>query len=182
MSLANDMPGQPTLLATLAASLRIAMAAGAADLMTKEARIDAEAALTTFDELADLASSQLVHATTIQSWEVREQSDDDFTDEQRRPWNVALSQAGHQLSLRIWPAGEFEHTADEGLGLMLEVNKGRPAVHIAPSPMADSTCHVHSLNGREIEVTPDDDRGTARGPSRLYAHAEALILSTGEPG
>lgn len=100
------------------------------------------------------APRKFQHSSVIRSWEVGEGSDDGMTDEQRKPWRLTIEQDGDQLSIKLWPDGESEVDATVGLGIFLEIDKGRPAAHIAPGPLSESACHVRAIGPSLLEVAP----------------------------
>jgi len=120
---------------------------------------------------------QVVHATTIRSWQVGEKSDEGYTDDQRKPWSVTLTQSGDQLRLNVWPKGESIDEATTGLGVLIEVNGGAPALHLASSPNADNCCHVHQFEEDQLEITFGCTRdGAIHRASRAYEGAPAIIV------
>lgn len=124
---------------------------------------------------------QIVHATTIQTWEAGEQSAEGFTEDQLKRWNVTLSQFGEQLRLCVWPVGEDVEEAETGLGVLVEISKGYPTLHISPSPNADNSCHVHAISTHEVEVTAGTFHGSDLVPSRVHENESAAVYSNGTP-
>lgn len=116
--------------------------------------------------------------TTIRSWEIAEGSDEGFTDDQRQPWRLQITRQGDdQLSIGLWPAKGTETQADKGLQVLLEVNKGLPALHVGPNPLDNIGCHIHALNGTTLEITPD--AGSPRsGTSTIYRGTRSMVYST----
>lgn len=128
------------------------------------------------------ASESIVYRSSIQTWEAGEGSADDFTPGQRKQWSVTVSQAGDQLRVCVWPKGEAIDDASTGLGVLVEVNKGFPALHISPNPNDDTCCHVHAISTHEVEVTPGTRYSPAGRHSVVYDGAPAYVLSNGMGG
>lgn len=123
------------------------------------------------------AARKLQHSSVIRSWEVGQGSDGGMTDDQRKPWRLTIEQDGDQVSIRLWPEGESEADATVGLGIFLEVNEGRPAVHIAPGPLAENACHVHAIGPSLLEVTASSPLYSEVRQSVVYDATRALVCS-----
>lgn len=95
-----------------------------------------------------------VVSDVIQTWEVGEGSAGGFTEEQRKPWRREVTVVGNQMRIDLWPAALSRFEAEEGLNLLIEVNAGRPCVHIGPGVNGDNACHVHVLSPSKLEVAP----------------------------
>lgn len=128
------------------------------------------------------APESIVYRSSIQSWEVGEGSADDFTEDQRKAWSITVSHAGDQLRVCVWPKCEAIDEASTGLGVLVEVNKGFPALHISPNPNDDTCCHVHAISTHEVEVTPGTRYSPAGKSSVVYDGAPAYVLSNGMGG
>lgn len=91
--------------------------------------------------------------TEIRTWEVAEGSSQGMSKEQVQPWKLRVKQVGDQLSVELWPSHLDEATDEAGLSLLVEIDKGIPAVHVSPSPGADEVLvHVRSPGNGQIEV------------------------------
>lgn len=123
----------------------------------------------------------VVFRTTIRTWEAGEGSADGYSADQLKPWSVTVSNHADQLRVCVWPRGESVDEAVSGLGVLIEVNQGLPALHISPGPNADNSCHVHAISEHEVEVAPGTRLSRAQVPSRVYEGSGAYVLSNGSP-
>jgi len=119
-------------------------------------------------------SEQLI-SHTIRSWEVGEGSDEDFTDDQRKPWRVDIDPSGDQPRIRVYPATDTAETTESGLDIWLEISEGRPALHLASGEMQEANCHIHLVDGKRIEATPSAGWLVA-GQSTVYPNQKSAIF------
>lgn len=106
-------------------------------------------------------------STVVRTWEAGEGSAESYSEDQRKPWRLEVKLNGDQLGINMWPAAVTEGEAVEGLNMIVEVNSGRPCVHIGPGIHGDNACHVHVLSPTEVEVAPADR--LSLGHSQVYA-------------
>lgn len=122
--------------------------------------------------------SKVALSSVIQSWESAESSAEfeAMTDDQRKPWKVEVEHtSANQLTVAVWPANQNMADATSGLGLYIEIDKGVPTVHVAPSPNQENACHIRQLSSHEVRVTPgtrlperDDQEGS--GPGYVFTN------------
>lgn len=108
-------------------------------------------------ELQEVVGGSKVPTSTcdvIQTWEVAEGSAGDLTEDQRKPWKREVVIQGDQMVVSLWPATQAKEDAEDGINLLIEVNKGRPCVHIGPGVLGDNACHVHVISPNLLEVAP----------------------------
>lgn len=97
-----------------------------------------------------------VLSTVIQSWEATECPDDfaSLSDDGRKPWKIEIEQtSANQVAVALWPASADMGEAQSGFGLLIEVDKGIPTVHVAPGPHQDNCCHVRQEVSGKVRVT-----------------------------
>lgn len=160
----------------LAAELVASGCANAARMATFQKDLEA-----IFDGEAQHIEQAPSVCASVRSWEVAEGSARDLTEQQQKPWDLSFTMRGNQGELVMKPAGVPDDEALEGLRVLVEINKGFPALHISPTPAGDVGVIVHSISRHELEVAPNSPHLGTAGASKIY-NTPAIVYSNDDTG
>lgn len=106
---------------------------------------------------------------------LRIQLEDWDMDKARAPHHVQVTVSDLAVDVAIWPAS-LGDTPQGGLNVMIEVNQGMPAVHLAPANGEETSMHVHALPDGSIEYTRDSGADLWRtDASKAYPNSQAQV-------
>lgn len=143
---------------------------GARNLATWQAR----------DEQAEDASKarplEGIYAAALQDWQVGEVDDAELSPEQRRTFGVRVERTPASLLIDLalphCDVDELEGT--DQLTLMVEVNNGKPCVHIAAGVTADTGLSVFGT-AEGLQVRFDEDGQNSFGTMTVPADTTLLV-------
>lgn len=161
---------------TLAVELAAAGVATSARMVAFMSQVDA-----VFDGDTTQPATNPGLCASIRTWEVGEGSDEDLTEQQRKPWDLSFKMMGDQGELILKPEGMAEEDALDGYRVLVEINKGYPALHISPTPAGDVGVIVHAISRHELEVTPNNPHCGVDVSSKIYK-TPAIVYSNGDTG
>lgn len=91
------------------------------------------------------------------------------------PHNLRVELAETRLEVTLWPKAAGDEPAGAGVNVLLEVNHGRPAVHISLAGHDDTAVHLHVNPDSSLEVVTEDSNRWTSQASQVYPSSRAQV-------